>query len=113
MRLHDDQLQRVVRELDIFVARRFGERDACRCRRESTDLRVIEQPLGVRFRATHLTAELGQSRADEDDGQGALRRPMKGGDERGELLFRDVLQLVDEEDERRSCIACCFADHVE
>ena len=61
----------------------------------------------------HPAAQLRQARADQHDRQLALRAAMQRGDQRRELVLFHVLQLVDEQHERRAGLLARRADRFE
>ena len=95
--LPHDLVKRVVLEPNALCGGGLGDGGAGVCGRERPDLFNVEEPLGVGLGAAHLAAELRQPCADHRHRQLALRDAVQRGDQRRQLLFVDVLQLVDEE----------------
>jgi hypothetical protein len=67
---------------------------------QRTDVGEVEETFRVRLRIPHQRPELRQARAHERYRHLALSRTVQCHDERCQLILRDILQLIDEHDER-------------
>ena len=111
--LRDDAREGPFVDRQALSLDRRCDRAARRWFRKRPDLREVEQALGIRLRASHAAAQLRQARAHERNRQLALGRAVQSRDQRRQLFFFHVLQLVDEQHERGAGTLRGSADRLE
>ena len=102
LRFLDDAIHRIVLHEYSLVFGGLANCDPCCLRIKRTNRRKVEKPLRVRLRSPHAAPDLRKSRANHRDGHPSLRSSMKRSDQGSQLGLCDILQFVDEKDERRA-----------
>ena len=91
---------------NILFIRWRDQRLAGFCVDQRADFGILKEPLGIRLGASRFPHELGKSGANECDRQLVLRAFVQRRNERCKLALFDVLQLVDEKNDRSVFFLC-------
>ena len=97
--LAEHELRRVAVPRHVMFRRRLGEREQRVDLGEGVDGAVVEEPLGVRLRGGQVCRQAREAAADDEPRQARLARPVARAAHRRHLVDRQLLHLVDEDDD--------------
>lgn len=107
---HRNLIQRRVRDLDTGVPAREGDGGASVLLGQRAHFGEVEEPLGIGLRLSGEARELRQPGADDHERQVELGAAVDGGDDRRQLLPREVLDLVDHDEDPTLALAGGLSD---